>query len=107
MPTITDFSVSDHGIENAQYFQGDGVAFTKYEYCQTGSGNNLAEAIEDALEMMAQTDECSGVDFDLFKTRVLNEEFSQAREWPESDSVPDDADETYYYVTIKYNVSRD
>lgn len=106
--TISEFSITDHGIEHAQYFQGAGVAFTQYEYCATGCGDDFAEAIEDALESMAQGEECDGIDFDLLETRIKAQEFDGARDWPKSESASDrdssEDSELYYYVTIKYNV---
>ena len=54
---ITDYKITDHGVEHSQYFQGAGVAFTKWEECFTGIGNSPAEALEDALEQVAQGDE--------------------------------------------------
>ena len=50
---ITDWDIIDHGIENSQYFQGCGTAFTNYENVVTGTGDNPQEALEDALESIA------------------------------------------------------
>jgi hypothetical protein len=35
---ITEFEVIDHGIDGSQYFQGCGVAYTKFKYVVTGCG---------------------------------------------------------------------
>jgi len=51
---ITDWEVEDHGVDNAQYFQGAGVAYTDWDTVATGSGNNAAEAFDDALEQLSQ-----------------------------------------------------
>ncbi len=103
---ITSFQVVDHGIEHAQYFQGCGVAFAEYDECVTGCGDNFAEALDDALESIAQSD--ANVD-DYLLGRIHTEltghpssEYSGT--WPESDSVPEDAEENYYYVSIRYSV---
>jgi hypothetical protein len=51
---VTEWQILDHGREHSSYFQGCGVAFTTYEHVSTGIGNDASEAMEDALEMMAQ-----------------------------------------------------
>jgi len=43
----------DHGITGSQYFQGCGTAFTQYDHVATGCGDNFAEALNDAVDMMA------------------------------------------------------
>lgn len=43
----------DHGITGSQYFQGCGTAFTPYDHVATGCGDNFAEALNDAVDMMA------------------------------------------------------
>jgi hypothetical protein len=125
MQTITDFQVVDHGIDDAQYFPGCGVAFTDFDYIATGNGDTFAEAIEDALESMAQGIECSGIDFDLLEMNIAMEGFGTVTEghvtWQESRSAfqeclkangidPTDADAVddlavYYYVSIRYSVA--
>ncbi len=52
---ITSFQILDHGIEHAQYFQGCGVSHTDFEHVATGCGHNLLEALDDAIEQIAQT----------------------------------------------------
>jgi hypothetical protein len=56
MKAIVEFEIVDHGIENEQYFQGCGIAFTEYDDVATGIGDTLEEAIDDALESLAQND---------------------------------------------------
>lgn len=109
--TKLNFQVVDHGINGSQYFPGCGVAFTDYDYCQTGCGDTFAEAIDDALESMAQCEECGDVDFDALAREIAEDGYgtiqddgtvqwpstvSAAREWP-------DADDAYYYVTVRYS----
>lgn len=53
MKKITDFETIDHGVENAQSFQGCGVSHTDYDDCATGIGCSYREALEDALEQLA------------------------------------------------------
>lgn len=54
MKTITCFEIVDHGIDHAQYFQGCGISRTKFTDCATGCGDNPREALNDALETLAQ-----------------------------------------------------
>ena len=57
MKPITEFQLSNHGIEHAQYFQGAGISFTRWKACYTGCGDSAGEALDDAIDMMAQADE--------------------------------------------------
>lgn len=54
MKPIRQFQVIHHGIECSQYFQGCGVSHTKFEEVATGVGDTPLEAIDDALESLAQ-----------------------------------------------------
>lgn len=56
MKPITEFQISNHGVEHAQYFQGAGVSFSRWLACYTGCGDSPAEALDNAIEMMAQAD---------------------------------------------------
>lgn len=49
-----EYEIVDHGIEHEQYFQGCGVAFTKYTAVFTGIGNSLREALDDAASQLAE-----------------------------------------------------
>lgn len=42
-----------HGMCSADYFQGHGVAFTRYTGCVTGAGDSNSAALDDALEQIA------------------------------------------------------
>ena len=75
---IVEFELVDHGIEHEQYFQGCGVSFTQFEDVATGIGDNPAEAIDDALECLAQMD----WDVDGMETRILRDEFPGKRKLP-------------------------
>jgi hypothetical protein len=81
--TVT-FQVVDHGIDGAQYFPGCGVSFTEFEHCVTGSGDTFAEAIDDALESMAQ--ETSGVDFEALEKEIQAEGYGENGKWQKSRS---------------------
>lgn len=60
------WEIIDHGIEHSQYFQGCGTTFTEFSDVATGIGDNPKEAMEDALEMLAQ----SGWDTDGIKNNL-------------------------------------
>jgi hypothetical protein len=96
---IGEYELIDHGIDHCQYFQGCGTAFTSFSECVTGCGNNAAEAIDDALEMAAQ----AGFEVDGLNERMLADE--KRKTWPKRPAVSVNADETYYYVSIRFNVA--
>jgi hypothetical protein len=55
--TITEHEIRNHGVEHSQYFQGAGTAFTRFDACYTGIGDSLGEALDDAVEQLAMSDE--------------------------------------------------
>lgn len=77
---VRDFEGIDHGIDNPQYFQGCGTAFTSFEHVATGCGDNPREALEDALEQIAMGE--NNVDTDNLKRRLLRE-YNNGKELPE------------------------
>lgn len=56
MKTPTDFRITYYGIDHEQYFQGHGLFGTKWSDCAVGIGNCNREALDDALESLAQND---------------------------------------------------
>ncbi len=54
MSTITEYEILDHGVWSDQEFQGVGVAFTRWDEVALGCGYTPAEALEDALEQLAE-----------------------------------------------------
>jgi hypothetical protein len=66
-------------------------------------GNNFEEAVDDALESMAQ--QCDGVslEFEHRLKRSVQKTASRAEEYMET--VPEDAEDVYYYVSIRYNIA--
>ncbi len=68
-PRIAEWNVVDHGVEHAQYFQGHGTASTDWTHTATGCGSDTREALDDALEQLAQQPELDGIDWEgLHKT---------------------------------------
>lgn len=95
---IAEFELVDHGIDHEQYFQGCGVAYTDFTDVATGIGDNPAEAIEDALESLAQND----WDMDGIDERILAQEFPRKRKLPTKPRVLGrHGDEAHYYVSIR------
>lgn len=94
MKTIKDFEIINHGIENEQYFQGCGVAFTKFKNVVTGIGGSEYEAYCDATDQMAV-----GSDDDLDFTE-LDKEGDKASK---KSDIPEDFNGMYHYVSIRWN----
>ncbi len=53
------YQVVDHGWDGDQYFQGCGTSGTPFDNVVTGHGDTPREAIDDALEQMAMTDDAT------------------------------------------------
>jgi hypothetical protein len=94
---IAEFELIDHGIENSQYFQGCGTAFTSFEHCATGIGNNPAEALDDLLDMVAQ----QGFDVEGMESRILAD--IGRKRMPAKPSVPQDSGDCYYHLSLRWN----
>ena len=56
MKQITEYQILFHGIEHSQYFQGCGTYGTPFDDVATGTGDTKSEALQDALESLAQND---------------------------------------------------
>ena len=52
---LGDFQIQYLGIDSPSYFPGYGTAFTPFRFCAYGIGDTEEEALEDCLEMMAQS----------------------------------------------------
>ena len=113
MGSVADFEIVDHGIEHCQYFQGCSAVFTSYGECVTGCGDNFAEAINDALESIAQRGDAGDTDWAEFDKRILADVGASAL--PTSPSVSEMLEddewaehreecEMYYYVSIRFNL---
>lgn len=96
---IRAYEIVDHGVDHAQYFQGCGVAFTDYELCVTGAGDNAREAYDDACEQLAQM----GYDTAKLPTRPRGIRKTDAVRHADcvEDGEHDDFCELYYYVSIR------
>ena len=85
MKTITDYEVVSHGVEHEQYFQGCGTAFTDFEDVATGIGWSESEALEDALDSLAQSDwDTEAVKYDA-----------------DEDIIDDLGEDCWFYVSVR------
>jgi len=98
MKQIKDYEIVSHGFELSDYFQGCGVAFTKFSDVATGCGATELEAYNDALDQMA------GIGIDVSKLEAAGAKFSDK---PLEDDEGSDENEQYdtmnYYLSIRYN----
>jgi len=100
MKKIEKYQILDHGVDHAQYFRGCGTTFTEFQDVATGVGDTAAEALEDALESLAQCDwDTSTI------TETLDDEESvcDVCEHDRDDRDPDECDgcELHYYVSVR------
>ena len=90
------FEIINHGVDHSQYFQGCGAAFTDYDYCMTGMGENAAEAYEDACESVAQ------VHSETARWLPVRPRGIRKTDRVPADAREDTESEIYYYVSIRY-----
>lgn len=96
--TVVEFEIVNHGIEHEQYFQGCGVAFTEFEDVRTGMGDNPREAVDDAIEQLAE----SGWDVDDLEKRIIAQDLPGKRTIPAKPKVlKRHGDEAHYYLSIR------
>jgi len=105
---VSEFEVIDHGIEHAQYFQGCGCSYTKFDRVVTGCGESAAEAWDDALEQIAM----EGIEFAaegtednaLYTSKKATEASVANHLAKQGIELGEDEDcELYYYVSIRFN----
>lgn len=114
---VTDFTIEDYGIEWPDYFTG--VSAMGWDDAVTGVGNDFSEALDDALDQLAQSDyEINDKDINK-ELKVSNwkniksdtvEEFIEdaAKEIGEDLEEYQETLDMYpqYYVAIKYNENK-
>lgn len=111
--TLGDFTVESLGVDWPDYFQGYGLGpKSDYSDCCYGIGDTEAEALEDCLEMMAQS---GRIDLDDDAEKRIREDYGHcddtvtAAEEAGCEDEGDDADcdgrdGPYWHVGIKWNV---
>jgi hypothetical protein len=121
---LGDFQVVALGVEFPSYFQGFGCSFTEFDHCTYGIGYTEAEALDDCIEMMAQS---AGVDITDSDVQRIRAEYGEVdadttvddylgrNDCDESDEDADDEDgddcndcddggeDAYYHVGIRWN----
>jgi len=110
MKKITKYQIYC-GINHPQYLSGQRTVFTEFSEVVTGIGDDYGEAIEDALDQIAQKDDFDVKDLE----KRIREELGCGADWPESKSAvefaienaegdnPAPDDNEMYYVSILYN----
>lgn len=97
MKPIAEFEFLDHGIQHEQYFPGCGLTHSQYAAVATGIGDYPSEAIDDALENLAQQDwETEGME-----ERIREQEFPFRRTLPARPRVRVKDEDCHYYVSIR------
>lgn len=113
---VPEFRIVDHGVEHAQYFQGHGTSFTKWDESITGHGMSPKEAIDDALEQLAGAGIKLPANLDDFMNAVekkakemygdnyaknmVSEVQKKSGEYETEEDM--ETSELYYYVSIDY-----
>lgn len=108
---LADFQVESLGIDSPSYFNGYGTAFSDFEYSVYGIGDTEEEALEDCMEMMAQS---AGFDWSEDVEKSIREAYGEcdgsttvADElgWTEEEAeeVADSGEGCYFHVGIMWN----
>ena len=102
--SVSQYGITKHGVDNDQYFPGDGIAFTQYTDFATGIGDCAREALDDALEQLASSgwDVSPIVEHELagMSTRSLCADCEHYNA-QEGCLVPGEECELHWYVTVK------
>ena len=98
---IEKWEVVDLGIDSPDYFQGFGVAFTEFDFCCYGMGDDPREALDDALESLAQ--QVESADIDALETAILAQfpEFADDRLNAQAAKLC--GDDQYYHIGIRWS----
>ena len=105
--TLTDFEIQYLGLDSPSYFPGYGTAFTPFRFCAYGIGDTEEEALEDCLEMMAQS---AGFDFDEATEKRIRAEYGDCDTTTVAEALGLSEEETdgdgegcYFHVGIRWN----
>lgn len=98
---VRSFQILDHGWDNSQSFQGCGLAFTLFDDIATGCGNNPREALNDALESLAQNDWDTSAISDARIAELSDVSDIPAQEDEDGNPSEDQAEECYHYVSVR------
>jgi hypothetical protein len=102
---VADFEVLDHGEDGSQYFPGCGTVGPSFTWF-TGIGDTGADALDDALELMAQNDaRPSKLQEAQMRSHLSNPDKSAFDSLDHSECNEDHSgDDWNHYVSIRYNV---
>lgn len=110
------YEVVDHGVDHAQYFSFPSAMHTKFDESYFGCGSTYREALDDALESFALSEDnkykrqaiiaCIESDPALKIDDETNEKYSVEAELRSQGLINDDGEwpdecELYYYVSIR------
>jgi len=100
MKTLGSFTIESLGVDYPNYFQGYGVAHSKFSDCCYGVGDTEAEALDDCIEQLSQI-----IDLTAEAEERIREEFGapseeSANEWEEEGS----SEAPYFHVGIRWNI---
>ena len=102
---ITDYEVIDLGFDSPDYFQGFGVACTQFSECAYGVGDNPREALDDCLDIVAQS--FDNIDIADLEKRILAR-FPALRkhieELPSACAEYGEESDMQYYIGIRFNI---
>lgn len=89
---IQDYRVVQHGVCDCQFFQGHGISCTSWADCATGCGYTEQEALEDALESLAQNGWDTGAIGDKLDDKQNVSDVLDIDDYEDCDS--------YFYVSV-------
>ena len=104
---MIEYELCDLGIDYPDYFQGFGVAFTRYNNCAVGVGMTKREALDDCLEQIEQT----GTNSATIESQIIADENWHSLDDCPNDPLPDDCQtiadsdeysDAQYYVGIRW-----
>ncbi len=97
MRTITAYEIEHIGIDYPDYFPGRGISNTPWEDVAIGTGDNAYDALDDALEQLAQRDwETDTEEMERESDTALEDGLS-VQDAIETNGISDDAQ---YYVAV-------
>jgi len=109
-PKLGDFTVEYLGCEYPDYFQGYGVAFSSYDNCACGIGNTIGEALDDCIEVFAQSSDIDCTKEVEARIRADFGEYDADTTVAEELGIDEDDEEScfedfpaYFHVGIKWN----
>lgn len=103
MRVVTDFEVSDLGVEHSQYFAGYGCAGTSFAHCAYGIGDNPREALDDCLEQIASAGDIDTEDLER-RIYAAYPDLGNTVLPSVQDEFGEDCEDIYYHIGIRWNV---